>query len=112
MTTLLDKKWLVIGNVQNPGEATPDQVLSRIAALAPIVERHAGEMEQARRLPAELVSALKSARISAPAPLIPHAQHGPFDIGQMRGHRGARLVGLAGEDRGADGFVIVEDMAA
>jgi len=63
MTTLLDKKWLVIGNVQNPGEATPDQVLSRIAALAPIVERHAGEMEQARRLPAELVSALKSARI-------------------------------------------------
>ena len=63
MTTLLDKKQSVIGKVQDLDEATLDQVLSRIAALAPMVARHAGDFEQARRLPAELVSALKSARI-------------------------------------------------
>jgi alkylation response protein AidB-like acyl-CoA dehydrogenase len=40
-----------------------DQVLSRIAALAPMVARLVPDMEQDRRLPAELVSALKSARI-------------------------------------------------
>ena len=40
-----------------------DQVLSRIAALAPMVARLAPDIEQGRRLPAELVSALKSARI-------------------------------------------------
>ena len=44
-------------------EATLDQVLSRVTAFAPVVARHARDMEQARRLPAELVSALKSARI-------------------------------------------------
>jgi hypothetical protein len=32
MTTLLDKKRSVIGNVQNPDQATLDQVLSRISA--------------------------------------------------------------------------------
>jgi alkylation response protein AidB-like acyl-CoA dehydrogenase len=63
MTTLLDKECSVIGSVQNPDAAALQQVLSRIAALAPVVERHAGDMEQARRLPAELVSALKSARL-------------------------------------------------
>jgi hypothetical protein len=63
ITTLLDKKRSVIGKVQNPGEATLDQVLSRIAALAPVVARYARDMEQDRRLPKELVSALKSARI-------------------------------------------------
>jgi indole-3-acetate monooxygenase len=63
MTTLLDKKRSVIGKIQNPDDAALDQVLSRIAALAPMVARHAGDFEQARRLPAELVSTLKSARI-------------------------------------------------
>ena len=51
MTTLLDKKQSVIGKVQDLDEATPDQVLCRIAALAPMVARHAGDFEQGRRLP-------------------------------------------------------------
>jgi indole-3-acetate monooxygenase len=63
MTTLLDKQRTATSNIRNRDETTLDQVLSRIAALAPTVARHAGEMEQARRLPPELVSALKSARI-------------------------------------------------
>jgi len=63
MTTFLDKKRSVIGKVQDPDEATLDQVLSRISALAPVVAQHARGMEQDRRLPKELVSALKSARI-------------------------------------------------
>jgi indole-3-acetate monooxygenase len=63
MTTLLDKKRSAIGNVQNPDETTLDQMLSRIAALAPVITRQAREIEQGRRLPAELVSDLKSARI-------------------------------------------------
>jgi alkylation response protein AidB-like acyl-CoA dehydrogenase len=61
--TLLDKKRSTTSNVKTPGDATSDQVLSRIAALAPMVARHASNIEQGRRLPAELVSALKSARI-------------------------------------------------
>ena len=63
MTTLLDKQRHATSNVQGPDEATLDQVLSRIAALAPMVTRLAPDIEQGRRLPAELVSALKSARI-------------------------------------------------
>jgi alkylation response protein AidB-like acyl-CoA dehydrogenase len=63
MTTLLDKQRSVTGKVQGPDETTLDQVLSRIAALAPMVARLAPDIEQGRRLPAELVSALKSARI-------------------------------------------------
>ena len=63
MTTLLDKQRSATSNVQRPDEATLDQVLSRIAALAPMVARLAPEIEQGRRLPAELASALKSARI-------------------------------------------------
>ena len=63
MTTLLDKQRSATGNVQSPDEATLDQVLLRIAALAPMVSRLAPDIEQGRRLPAELVSALKSARI-------------------------------------------------
>jgi indole-3-acetate monooxygenase len=59
MTTLLDKQR----SVQSPDEATLDQVLSRIAALAPMVARLAPDIEHGRRLPAELVSALRSARI-------------------------------------------------
>ena len=63
MTTLLEKQRSATSNVQGPDEATLDQVLSRIAALAPMVARLAPDIEQGRRLPAELVSALKSARI-------------------------------------------------
>jgi alkylation response protein AidB-like acyl-CoA dehydrogenase len=63
MTTLLDKQRSAPSNIQSPDEATLDQVLSRITALAPIVARLAPDIEQGRRLPAELVSALKSARI-------------------------------------------------
>jgi alkylation response protein AidB-like acyl-CoA dehydrogenase len=63
MTTLLEKKRSATGNVQSPDEATLDQVLLRIAALAPMIARLGPDIEQGRRLPAELVSALKSARI-------------------------------------------------
>jgi indole-3-acetate monooxygenase len=63
MTTLLDKQRSATSNVQSPDEATLDQVLSRIAALAPMVARLVPDIEQGRRLPAELVSALRSARI-------------------------------------------------
>jgi alkylation response protein AidB-like acyl-CoA dehydrogenase len=63
MTALLDMKRSARSNVQSYDETTLDQVLSRIAALAPMVARLAPDMEQDRRLPAELVSALKSARI-------------------------------------------------
>jgi alkylation response protein AidB-like acyl-CoA dehydrogenase len=63
MTILLDMKRSATSNVQSPDEATLDQVLSRITALAPMVARLAPDIEQGRRLPAELVSALKSARI-------------------------------------------------
>ena len=63
MTTLLDKQLSAARKVPSPNEATSDQVLSRIAALAPMVARLGPNIEQGRRLPAELVSALKSARI-------------------------------------------------
>lgn len=63
MTTLLDKKRSVTSNVRGPDKAKLDQVLSRIAALAPMVARLAPDIEQSRRLPAELVAALRSARI-------------------------------------------------
>jgi hypothetical protein len=39
MTTLLDKQRSAISKVQGPDKATLDQVLSRIAALAPMVAR-------------------------------------------------------------------------
>jgi indole-3-acetate monooxygenase len=63
MTTLLDKQRSPTTKVQSPDEARLDQVLSRITGLAPMVARLAPDIEQGRRLPAELVSALKSARI-------------------------------------------------
>jgi indole-3-acetate monooxygenase len=63
MTTLLDKQRSSTSKVQSPDETTLDKVLSRITALAPMVARLAPDIEQGRRLPAELVSALKSARI-------------------------------------------------
>jgi alkylation response protein AidB-like acyl-CoA dehydrogenase len=60
---LLDMKRSARSNVQSSDETTLDQVLSRIATLAPMVARLAPDIEQNRRLPVELVSALKSARI-------------------------------------------------
>jgi indole-3-acetate monooxygenase len=63
MTTLLDKQRSAAGSVQSLDEAAVDRVLSRIAALAPMVARLAPDIEQGRRLPPELVTALKSARI-------------------------------------------------
>jgi alkylation response protein AidB-like acyl-CoA dehydrogenase len=63
MTTLLDKQRSAARKLPSRNEATSDQVLSRIAALAPMVARLASNIDQGRRLPAELVSALKSARI-------------------------------------------------
>jgi indole-3-acetate monooxygenase len=63
MTTLLDKQRSANSNVRSPDDAALDQVLSRIAALAPMVARLAPDIEQGRRLPAELASALRSARI-------------------------------------------------
>jgi alkylation response protein AidB-like acyl-CoA dehydrogenase len=63
MTTLPDKQRSATSRVQGPDETTLDRVLSRIDALAPMVARLAPDIDQGRRLPAELVSALKSARI-------------------------------------------------
>ena len=63
MTTLIDKKRSATSNTQSPDGATLEQVLSRITELAPLVARRAQEIERGRRLPADLVSALKSARI-------------------------------------------------
>jgi indole-3-acetate monooxygenase len=63
MTTLLDMKRPARRNIQSSEKATLDQVLSRIAALAPMITRLTPVIEQDGRLPAELVSALKSARI-------------------------------------------------
>jgi indole-3-acetate monooxygenase len=61
--TLLDRQRSATRKVQGPDETTLDHVLSRIAALAPMVARLAPDIEQDRRLPVELVTALKSARI-------------------------------------------------
>ena len=63
MTTLLEKQRSAASNLLSPDDATLDQVLSRIAMLAPMVARLAPDIEQGRRLPTELVSALRSARI-------------------------------------------------
>ena len=63
MTTLFDKQRSATSHVQSPDGVTLDQMLLRIAALAPMVARLAPDIEQDRRLPAELVSAFKSARI-------------------------------------------------
>jgi indole-3-acetate monooxygenase len=63
MTTLLDRQRSATSRVQSSDEPALDMVLSRVAALAPMVARLAPEIEQGRRLPAELVSALRSTRI-------------------------------------------------
>jgi alkylation response protein AidB-like acyl-CoA dehydrogenase len=58
MTTLLDKQRSATGNAHSA-----DEVLSRITELAPMIKRLSPDIEQGRRLPAELVAALRSARI-------------------------------------------------
>jgi len=63
MTTLLDKQRSATSNANSADEAALDQILSRIAALAPMAARLGSDIEQGRRMPAELVSALRSARI-------------------------------------------------
>ena len=63
MTMLLDKQRSATSNAERSKKGTLDEVLSRIAALAPMIARLAPDIEQDRRLPTELVSALKSARI-------------------------------------------------
>jgi hypothetical protein len=58
MTTLLDKKRSAIGSIQDRDEATLDQVLSSITALAPVVVLHArcgrAKLQAARNSPARL----------------------------------------------------------
>ena len=97
MTTLLDKQRSATSNVQSPDEATLDQVLSRIAALAPMVARLAPDIEQGRRLPAELVSALRSARIYGM--LVPR-RYGGLELDPLSAFRAitalARLDGSVG----------------
>jgi len=63
MTTLLDRTRSATSSAQSSDEATLDHVLSRIDALAPMVARLVPDLEQGRRLPVELASALRSARI-------------------------------------------------
>jgi indole-3-acetate monooxygenase len=63
MTKLLNNKPSTVSSIESYDEATLDQLLSRIDALAPLVAQHVRDMEQERRLPKELVSALKSARV-------------------------------------------------
>jgi alkylation response protein AidB-like acyl-CoA dehydrogenase len=97
MATLLDKHRSATNDIQSSDEATLDQVLSRITALAPMVERLAPEIEQARRLPTELVSALKSARIYSM--LVPR-RYGGLELDPLSAFRAvaalARLDGSVG----------------
>jgi alkylation response protein AidB-like acyl-CoA dehydrogenase len=97
MTTLLDKQRSAARKLPSPDEATLDQVLSRIAALAPMVARLAPDIDQGRRLPAELVSALKSARIYGM--LVPR-RYGGLELDALSAFRAvaalARLDGSVG----------------
>jgi hypothetical protein len=68
MATLLDKRRSATRKVQSPDGATSAQMLSRIAALAPMVARLAPDIEQGRRLPAELVSVFRQTRGVSPCP--------------------------------------------
>jgi alkylation response protein AidB-like acyl-CoA dehydrogenase len=63
MTTLPYKQRSATNNVQRPDEAARDQAFARIDALASMIARFASDLEHGRRLPSELVSALRSARI-------------------------------------------------
>jgi alkylation response protein AidB-like acyl-CoA dehydrogenase len=90
MTTLLDKQRSAASNGQIPNETTLDQVLSRIDALAPMVARLAPEIEQGRRLPAELVTALKSARIYSM--LVPR-RYGGLELDPLSAFRAVAALG-------------------
>ena len=63
MTMLLDEQRLAPEPARRADDAAADQVLARIDALAPMLTRLAPEIERARRLPVELISALRSTRI-------------------------------------------------
>ncbi len=67
MTMLLSNKPSVFSESQQSDGIAPartlDQVLADIAALAPLVAQCGGEIERERRLPADLVGALKAARV-------------------------------------------------
>ena len=67
MTMLLSTGQPTISDAQQSGEIAPeptlDQVLASVAELAPLIAQCGPEIEHKRRLPADLVGALKSARI-------------------------------------------------
>jgi alkylation response protein AidB-like acyl-CoA dehydrogenase len=63
MATLLDKRHPTTARAPESDGSPVDSVLSRIDAVAPLVARHVRDIEQDRRLPADIVSGLKSARI-------------------------------------------------
>jgi alkylation response protein AidB-like acyl-CoA dehydrogenase len=97
MATLLDKRQSTTGSAPEPDETTVDQVLSRIAVLAALIAKHTREIEQNRRLPAEIVSALKSARIYGM--LVPR-RYGGLELDPLSASRAvaalARLDGSVG----------------
>jgi len=67
MTTFPDSKHMAISDAQQSDATNPeralDQVLANVAELAPLVAERGPEIERERRLPADLVRALKSARV-------------------------------------------------
>ena len=67
MTILFSNKTSAFSDAQQSGETEPEhtlaQVLASIAELAPLVAQRVGEIERERQLPADLVGALKSARV-------------------------------------------------
>ena len=67
MTMLFSNRQPTISDAQQSGRTSPgrtvDQVLASIAELAPLVARRGLQIERERRLPADVVGALKSARI-------------------------------------------------
>lgn len=89
MTTLLHKQRSATDSVQGPDEATLDQVLSRIAALAPMVARLTPDIEQGRRLPEELVAALKSAQIYG---LLVPRRYGGLELDPLSASRAVRAL--------------------
>jgi len=97
MTTLLDRRRSATSNAQGPDEATLDHVLSRIDALAPMVARLVPDLEEGRRLPVELVFALRSARIYGM--LVPR-RYGGLELDPLSAFRAvaalARLDGSVG----------------
>jgi indole-3-acetate monooxygenase len=102
MSTILYRQQSVTSNVEYRGEATSDQVLSRIAALAPMVERLGPDTEQTRRQPTELVNALKSARVYGM--LVPR-RYGGLELDPLSAFQAvialARLNGSVGWNAGA-----------